>query len=53
MCSAVIVECFVLYPCGVGVFGMFAVNVRKMFCFHKIISPYVVSLCNFAYYVVA
>ena len=25
VCSAVTVECFVLYPCCVGVFGMFAV----------------------------
>ena len=25
MCSAVILECCVLYPCCVGVFGMFAV----------------------------
>ena len=25
MCSAVIVECCVLYPCCVGVFGIFAV----------------------------
>ena len=25
VCSAVIVECFVLYPCCVGVFGIFAV----------------------------
>ena len=25
VCSAVIVECCVLYPCCVGVFGMFAV----------------------------
>ena len=25
MCSAVTVECCVLYLCGVGVFGMFAV----------------------------
>ena len=25
VCSAVTVECCVLYPCGVGVFGMFAV----------------------------
>ena len=25
VCSAVTVECFVLYPCCVGVFGMFAI----------------------------
>ena len=25
VCTAVAVECCVLYPCGVGVFGMFAV----------------------------
>ena len=25
VCSAVTVECYVLYPCCVGVFGMFAV----------------------------
>ena len=26
VCSAVTVECLVLYPCCVGVFGMFAVS---------------------------
>ena len=25
VCSAVTVECYVLYPCCMGVFGMFAV----------------------------
>ena len=29
VCSAVTVECCVLYPCCMGVFGMFAVSVRK------------------------
>ena len=25
VCTAITVECFLLYPCCVGVFGMFAV----------------------------
>ena len=25
VCTAVTVECWILYPCGVGVFGVFAV----------------------------
>ena len=32
VCSAVTVECCVLYPCCMGVFGMFAVMYPCMFC---------------------
>ena len=34
VCSAVIVECCVLYPCCVGVFGMFAFMSSTLFSFY-------------------
>ena len=42
VCSAVTVECCVLYPCCMGVFGMFAVMsifVCKAFQIHGLILP--------------
>ena len=45
VCSAVTVECCVLYPCCMGVFGMFAVTERRDMGLYEV--PLSVSLLGF------
>ena len=45
VCSAVTVECCVLYPCCMGVFGMFAITERRDMGLYEV--PLSVSLLGF------